>query len=149
MYGSDATDPAWGTANSRLLPSLGSGNGILADLNLDGIDDVVVPGYVDDNGTSDPGTTLWFGREEGLSTGSTFSLDTPNARSVAVGDLDADGLPDLVFLGSADQDSSAAASVYLAAELPSPTSGYDTVPNRSLGGVHVTLSAPLIVGSAD
>lgn len=149
MYGSDETYPAWGTANSRVLPSAGGGNGVLADLNLDGIDDVIVPGYLDDNGTTDPGTTLWFGRDTGLATGSTFSLDTPNARTIAVGDLDEDGLPDLVFLGSAAHDAGAAASVYIAADLPSPTSGYDTVPNRSLGGVHVTLAPPLLVGIGD
>jgi hypothetical protein len=149
MYGSDASYPEWGTANSRVLPSTGSGNGALADLNLDGIDDVIVPGYVDDNGITDPGTTLWFGREGGLSTSATYGLDTPNARSVAAGDLDRDGLLDLVFLGSADQDGAAAVSVYLAAELPSPTSGYDSVPNRSLGGVHVTKAPPLLVGAAD
>ena len=149
MYGSDATYPEWGTANSRVLPSAGGGNGVLADLNLDGFDDVIVPGYVDDNGVSAPGTTLWFGREAGLATGATFGLDTPNARTVAVGDLDRDGLPDLVFVGSTDHDDDAAVSVYLASDVPSPTSGYDSVPNRSLDGVQATWAPPLIVGPAD
>lgn len=149
MYGSDATHPTWGTANGRALPSTGSGNGVVVDLNLDGFDDIIVPGYLDDSGDIAPGSTLWFGRATGISSTATFRLDTPNARSVAVGDLDLDGLPDLVFVGSVEHDSDAAVSVYLANEPPSSTSGYDSVPNRVLGGVHVTKAPPLIVGSPD
>ncbi|MEC8424374.1 MAG: VCBS repeat-containing protein, partial [Myxococcota bacterium] len=149
LYGVDAAVPTWSTTQSSLLPSAGGGNGVLADLNLDGFDDVILPGYRDDTGVTAPGTTLWFGRPSGLSTSATFVLDTPNARTVAAGDVDRDGLLDLVFLGSTAEDVAAEAFVYIAAEPPSPTSGYDTLPNRSLGGVHVTLAPPLLVGPPD
>jgi hypothetical protein len=70
------------------------------DLDGDGFDDIVVPGFAQataDGDTRSPGSTLYWGSAEGLITG--VPLLTENARWVSVGDIDGDRFLDLVFVG--------------------------------------------------
>jgi hypothetical protein len=95
---------AWGSADGGFLAETLGAPGALhpevVDLDGDGFDDIVVPGFAQataDGDTRSPGSTLYWGSAEGLITG--VPLLTENARWVSVGDIDGDRFLDLVFVG--------------------------------------------------
>ena len=88
-----------GAATRVELPSDGARSGVVADLNGDGYDDLVLAmGY---NGIrKDLNAILYYGSPDGWSERRTQQLPAPLCTSVAVGDFNGDGRPDLAFLSS-------------------------------------------------
>ena len=92
------SDPL-GEAQLRELPSLGGYAGAAADLNGDGYDDLVVAHQC--NGThSDVTAYVYYGGPDGLSERHKIELPAPDARGVAIGDFNGDGLPDIAFVSA-------------------------------------------------
>ncbi|MBO9607165.1 MAG: VCBS repeat-containing protein [Paenibacillaceae bacterium] len=78
------------------LPTLGAYYGALGDLNGDGYADFVVANQ--NNGThSDVVAYVYYGSPDGLSERYKIELPAPNCRSVAIGDFNGDGRPDIAF----------------------------------------------------
>ncbi|HEV2294784.1 MAG TPA: VCBS repeat-containing protein [Tepidisphaeraceae bacterium] len=100
-------------SRTMAVPNAGAQWTIAADLNRDGKTDAVIPNYA--NGTwSKMDSFVYFGDPEGVKNpdqdsarwtnypfGSKQTLPTEAAQSAAVGDLDSDGYPDIVFALSA------------------------------------------------
>lgn len=81
------------------LPSGGTYDGILEDLNGDGYDDLVIA--CQHNGThSDITAIVYYGSPEGLSEKQRMELPVPNAVGVCAGDFNGDGTKDLAFLSN-------------------------------------------------
>ena len=82
------------------LPSDGALSGIVADLNGNGFDDLVLGCY--DNGISLIGinSIIYFGSKSGWSESRQQRLPTPACRSVTAGDFNGDQQLDLAFLGA-------------------------------------------------
>ena len=78
------------------LPTLGAYAAAVGDLNGDGYDDLVIANQ--HNGTHcDVTAYLYYGSPEGLSERYKLELPAPNCRSVAIGDFNGNGRPDLAF----------------------------------------------------
>jgi hypothetical protein len=91
-------DP-FGHVTCTELPSDGARSGAVADLNGDGYDDLVVGMWY--NGIHphhDLNAFLYYGSPDGLSERRQQRLPAPACTSVAVGDFNGDGRPDLAFL---------------------------------------------------
>ena len=94
----------WGgdrfTSRHRMrLPTDGGSDGLVADLNLDGFSDLIVANNF--NGTkTDLDSYIYWGSRNGLNSSKRSELPTYGARAVAVGDLNQDGHPDIVFANS-------------------------------------------------
>ena len=89
-------DPFSGAAPVE-LPAEGALSGAVADLNGDGWDDIVVGNY--HNGIStNMNAIIYYGSETGWSERREQFLPAPRCTSVAVGDFNGDGLPDLAML---------------------------------------------------
>ena len=87
----------FGRTTSRFLPSDGARTGVVADLNGDGYDDLVVGMFY--NGIRrDLNAFLYYGGPDGLGEGRVQYLAAPCCTSVAAGDFDGDGRPDLAFV---------------------------------------------------
>ncbi len=87
----------FGRTSSRLLPSDGARTGVVADLNGDGYDDLVVGMFY--NGIRrDLNAFLYYGGPDGLGEGRMQYLPAPCCTSVAAEDFDGDGRPDLAFI---------------------------------------------------
>ncbi len=79
------------------LPSDGSMDGTVSDLNGDGYDDLVLAMYY--NGIRpDLNTFVYFGGPDGLSERRQLCLPAPKCRSVAAGDFNGDGRRDLACM---------------------------------------------------
>ena len=86
-----------GRTSARFLPSDGSRTGVVADLNGDGYDDLVVGMFY--NGIRrDLNAFLYYGGADGFGEGRMQYLPVPYCTSVAAGDFDGDGMPDLAFV---------------------------------------------------
>ena len=86
-----------GEAERIELPSDGARSGVVADLNGDGYDDLVL-GMWNNGIRSDLNAFIYYGSPDGLSEGRVQQLPVPLCSSVAAGDFDRDGRTDLAFL---------------------------------------------------
>ncbi|MCZ6681160.1 MAG: VCBS repeat-containing protein [Candidatus Poribacteria bacterium] len=79
------------------LPSEGAWSGAVADLNGDGYDDLIL-GMWNNGIRSDLNAIIYYGSPDGLSERRQHQLPAPLCTSVAAGDFNGDGKPDLAFL---------------------------------------------------
>ena len=90
-------DDPFGSATRTDVPSDGSSAGAVADLNGDGYDDLVL-GMRGNGKREDLNAFVYYGSPDGLSERRQQLLPAPSCVSVAVGDFNGDGRPDLAFV---------------------------------------------------
>ncbi len=79
------------------LPSEGTFDGVFADLNGNGYDDLIVA--CQNNGVhGDTTSVIYYGSPDGLTERYRMELPAPSSVGVCVGDFNGDGRPDLAFL---------------------------------------------------
>ena len=86
-----------GSATRVELPAEGSKTGIVADLNSNGYDDLVL-GMWHNGMRHDLNAYVYYGGADGWSERRQQFLPAPTCTSVAAGDFNGDGRPDLAFL---------------------------------------------------
>ncbi len=89
------SDPL-GAAHRTELPAEGAWTGAVADLNNDGFDDLIL-GMRHNGIRPDLNAIIYYGAPDGLSERRQQHLPVPQCESVAAGDFDGDGRPDLAF----------------------------------------------------
>jgi hypothetical protein len=89
------SDPL-GAAHRAELPAEGAWTGAVADLNNDGFDDLVL-GMRHNGIRPDLNAVIYYGAPGGMSERRQQQLPVPQCESVAAGDFDGDGRPDLAF----------------------------------------------------
>ena len=88
---------ALGEMSCLELPSDGAYSGAVADLNGDGLDDLVL-GMRDNGIRPDLNAFIYYGSPDGLGEHRTQQVPAPLCTCVAIGDFNGDGRPDLAFL---------------------------------------------------
>ena len=86
-----------GAAGLTELPNDGARAGVVADLNGDGYEDLVIACYYS-GARYDVNSSIYYGSPDGWSERRRQLLPTPRSTSVAAGDFNGDGRPDLAFL---------------------------------------------------
>ena len=86
-----------GAASRYELPSDGAWSGAMADLNGDGYDDLVL-GMLSNGSHPKLNSFIYYGSAEGFSERRRLPLPAPLCISVAAGDFNGDGKPDLAYL---------------------------------------------------
>ena len=86
-----------GTPTCRELPADGAWSGAVIDLNGNGYDDLVLGNWYNGIGMY-MNAFIYFGSPDGWSERRHLRLPAPRCTSVAAGDFDGDGRPDLAFL---------------------------------------------------
>jgi hypothetical protein len=94
------TSAGYSTASTLSLPTLGAAGVAIADVDGDGTADVLFANERDDDGFA-VDSYIYLGGHA-FSAETRIELQTDGARDVAVGDLDADGFPDVVFADAGD-----------------------------------------------
>jgi FG-GAP-like repeat len=94
-WGKNGLNPSLRT----LLPTAGAKDVAIADLNRDGYPDLVVANRFDGTRT-DLNSYIYWGSAQGLNAENRTELPTQGAESIAVGDLNQDGFPEIVFANS-------------------------------------------------
>ena len=89
-------DDPLGAAARTDLPAEGAWTGAVADLNGDGYDDLIL-GMRNNGIRPDLNATVYYGAPDGMSERRQQHLPVPQCESVAAGDFDGDGCPDLAF----------------------------------------------------
>jgi len=89
-------DDPLGAAARTDLPAEGAWTGAVADLNGDGYDDLIL-GMRNNGIRPDLNATVYYGAPDGMSERRQQKLPVPQCESVAAGDFDGDGRPDLAF----------------------------------------------------
>lgn len=87
------------TARRVSLPTAGGKGAAAADLNADGWPDLVVASSFDGTKT-ELNSDIYWGGKDGFSAQRRNGLPTQGAEAVAVGDLNGDGIPEIVFANS-------------------------------------------------
>ena len=72
----------------------------LADVDRDGLDDIVVANFAAKGGATWTDSCVFYARSSGFSQDAMAALPTLGASAVSVGDLNADGFPEIVFSNS-------------------------------------------------
>ena len=85
-----------GAATRIDLPAEGAWTGAVADLSGDGYDDLIL-GMRNNGIRPDLNATVYYGAPDGMSERRQQQLPVPQCESVAAGDFDGDGCPDLAF----------------------------------------------------
>ena len=88
-----------GTASKYEVPSDGAWSGAMADLNGDGYDDLVL-GMLSNGSHPKLNSFIYYGSADGFSERRRRLLPAPMCTSVAVGDFNGDGKPDIAYLCS-------------------------------------------------
>ena len=88
-----------GPSRRTTLPTAGAKDVAIADLNQDSYPDLVVANRFDGTRT-DLNSYIYWGSPQGLNARNRMELPTQGAESVAVGDLNKDGFPEIVFANS-------------------------------------------------
>ena len=96
---------ALGSASMYEVPSDGAWSGAMADLNGDGYDDLVL-GMLSNGSHPKLNSFIYYGSAEGFSERRRRLLPAPMCVSVAAGDFNGDGKPDLAYLCRKGDDSS-------------------------------------------
>ncbi|MYC95995.1 MAG: hypothetical protein F4X14_13625 [Caldilineaceae bacterium SB0661_bin_32] len=89
-------DDPLGAATRTELPAEGAWTGAVADLNNDGFDDLIL-GMRHNGIRPDLNAVIYYGAPDGMSERRQQQLPVPQCESVAAGDFDGDGRPDLAF----------------------------------------------------
>ncbi|MBH05363.1 MAG: hypothetical protein CMJ20_03495 [Phycisphaeraceae bacterium] len=90
------TDPL--NSHDRIeLPADGALSGAVADLNGDGYDDLVL-GMEYNGASTELHAFIYYGSAEGFREQHCVHIPVPQCQSVAIGDFDGDGRPDLAFI---------------------------------------------------
>ena len=91
-----------GKSRMTRLPTMGGGRSKIADLNLDGHLDLVFANFMH-NYRSDQQSLIYWGSDSGFSPSNRMELPTFLASGVAVGDLNGDGLPEVILSNRGDE----------------------------------------------
>ena len=94
-WGRDGFSPS----HRKALPTKGAKAVAIADLNRDDHPDLVVANNFDGTRT-DLNSYIYWGSSQGLSSRNRSELPTQGAEAIAVGDLNEDGFPEVVFANS-------------------------------------------------
>jgi len=89
-------DDPLGLCEKFELPTEGAYAGVLADVNGDGYDDLIV-GHQNNGSISDLAAFIYWGSPEGLTERYKTELHAPNCRAVAAGDFNGSGRMDIAF----------------------------------------------------
>ena len=88
------------------LPTSGGGRGQIADLNLDGFPDIIFCNFMHNYRTDQP-VYIYWGSTYGFRVTARTELPALLASGVAIGDLNQDGLPDIVVANRGDESGEA------------------------------------------
>ncbi|MCP4809296.1 MAG: hypothetical protein GY913_12040 [Proteobacteria bacterium] len=116
----------------------------VADLDSDGYPEVVCPVHYDGSYYTD--SLVFWGSASGPDDSDVTELETEGSINVAIGDLDADGYPELVFSGYYAGDWTTLATNYV---YYGSSTGYDSADFDNLDTDGGTWSAAVLVGDTD
>ncbi len=114
-----------------------------ADLDNDGYDELIVPVYY--SGGYSTNSYVYWGTNTGFSSSNRTSLPTVGATKVGVGDLDADGYPEIIFNNYYTGSWSTSADTYV---YWGSTSGYTSTDRTDLD-TYGSWGTPIPVGDTD
>jgi hypothetical protein len=132
-----------GFGSATTLGGVGNWGLVSVDTDKDGYDELISPRYYDGSAYA-TSSYLWWGSASGLSDSNREDLPSLTGRNAAVGDVDADGYPEIVFSNYYSGSWSTAASSYL---YFGSATGWSTSAVDSLSTVG-TYGRPVFVGDS-